>query len=225
MNNKQSGSTVLLVLSILATISVCIGASLAYTQTINRNVQRTVALQQATEIGDGSIELAFAAWRKICRAQPNVPLPTNSFSSIPLPSSSNFPAVPNFSASRSASSTATISNFTVQAVDPQFIPVSDPAAAPQPATGRDPGAVSFYYLASADVSLPALSAPVVAKVRRVFQKEFVSPWNWAIFYNDPLEIHPGPPFTVTGWVHTNETLYTAHSSLTFGSKSTYSDDW
>ena len=63
------------------------------------------------------------------------------------------------------------------------------------------------------------------KVRRVFQKQQLSPWNFAIFYVDPLEIHPGPPFTVTGWVHTNSDLYTAHSTLTFADKVTYASDW
>ena len=66
---------------------------------------------------------------------------------------------------------------------------------------------------------------VYAKVRRVFQKQQLSPWNFAIFYVDPLEIHPGPLFTVTGWVHTNSDLYTGHSSLTFADKVTYASDW
>jgi hypothetical protein len=66
---------------------------------------------------------------------------------------------------------------------------------------------------------------VVAKVRRVFQKQQISPWNFAIFYVDPLEIHPGPDFTVTGWVHTNSDLYTGHNTLTFADKVTYAASW
>ena len=84
---------------------------------------------------------------------------------------------------------------------------------------------NFDYIASADVTLPALGPAgkrtVVAKVRRVFQKQQVSPWNFAIFYVDPLEIHPGAPFTVTGWVHTNSDLYTGHDYLTFADKVTH----
>ena len=67
--------------------------------------------------------------------------------------------------------------------------------------------------------------PIVAKVTRVFQKQQISPWNFAIFYVDPLEIHPGPTFVVTGWVHTNSDLFTGHSSLTFADKVTYGEDW
>jgi len=84
---------------------------------------------------------------------------------------------------------------------------------------------SYNYIASADVTLPTLTGTVAAKVRRVFSKQQLSPWNYAIFYADPLEIHPGPPFTVTGWVHTNFNLYTAHSTLTFADKVTYASDW
>jgi hypothetical protein len=62
-------------------------------------------------------------------------------------------------------------------------------------------------------------------VQRVFQKELISPWNYAIFYVDPLEIHPGPDFWVTGMVHTNSTLYTGHDTLHFMDKVTYTNDW
>jgi hypothetical protein len=84
---------------------------------------------------------------------------------------------------------------------------------------------SYNYMASADVTLPTLRGNVVAKVRRVFSKQQLSPWNWAIFYVDPLEIHPGAPMTVTGWVNTNSNLYTAHNTLTFADKVTYASDW
>src|SRR4029077_11567177 len=40
-----------------------------------------------------------------------------------------------------------------------------------------------------------------------------------------LEIHPGPQFTVTGWVHTNSNLYTGHDSLWFADKVTFGSAW
>ena len=86
--------------------------------------------------------------------------------------------------------------------------------------------VTYNYIASADVTLPAPNgSPVVARVRRVFSKQLLPPWNWAIFYVDPLEIHPGPKFTITGRVHTNSNLYTGHNTLTFADKVTYGSDW
>ena len=114
-----------------------------------------------------------------------------------------------------------ISNYKVVAVTPEWTALSAANATPIPTLGQinttvpslDPllnkkiktTPLVYNYVASADVTLPGLgpAGNVVAKVRRVFQRQQLSPWNFAIFYADPLEIHPGAPFTVTGWVHTN----------------------
>lgn len=227
VTRNESGGAILVALAIFTTLSVCILMSLMLTQTVGRNVQRSNTMQTATEIGDGALELAFSSWRNICRLKPNQALATDSFDTeIPLPTAANFPLVPNFSATYGASAAATISNFRVAAVDPEMNPLASISTPPPAATGQNPGSTSYFYVASADVSLPVVSGnPLVVKVRRVFQKEIISPWNWAIFFHDDLEMHPGPPFTVTGWVHTNGTLYTGHDSLTFASKASYSQDW
>src|SRR5581483_1660473 len=122
-------------------------------------------------------------------------------------------------------------NYKVVAADAEWKPLASSTATPVPSVGRSQTSqtkttsATYNYIASVDVTLPALRGSVVAKVRRTFQKQQLSPWNFAIFYVDPLEIHPGPAFTVTGWVHTNSDLYTAHSSLTFADKVTYGSDW
>lgn len=66
---------------------------------------------------------------------------------------------------------------------------------------------------------------VVARVRRVFQKEVISLWRYALFFDDDMEIHPGPAMDVTGDVHTNGSLYTGHKTLTLSGKTTYTDSW
>ena len=103
--------------------------------------------------------------------------------------------------------------------------MADDTAVPTKQIGQGPDTVIYNYLASAYVTLPTLRGNVVAKVQRIFQKRQESPWNWAIFFNDPLEIHPGPIFHVTGWVHTNSNLYTGHDSLYFDDKVSYGGDW
>lgn len=234
MKQDEQGSTIVIVVVVLATLVVFVGAALSYTQTLGRQVSRTNAMQQAQEIGDGAIELAFSSWREICRENSNQSLPTSSFQSIALPTQANFPGIPNFTASAAPSlSPATIlSNFRVQAVDPQITTVDgfgdsslNNHTVPPPGIGQSPGQNSAYYLATADVVLPALGGPVRVNVRRVFQKQIISPWNWAVFYNDALEMQPAPPMNVTGWVHTNSNLYTAASTLTFDAKSTFSLSW
>jgi hypothetical protein len=250
--HKQSGSTLIVVMSILATLMVIVGVSAEYTSNISRNVQRTNTLGSAVTVGDSCIELLFANWRATCRSNPTQPLATSSFSSIALPTVTMFPSLqslpsPYFSFGASATdyytnNTAnppTISNFKVVATDAEWVPMATAAATPEPIMGQVDHNVDsaewsanykktpavFNYLASADITLPTVKGNVVAKVRRVFQKQQLSPWNFAIFYVDPLEIHPGPLFTVTGWVHTNSDLYTAHNSLTFADRVTYAGDW
>ncbi|MEP7014166.1 MAG: hypothetical protein ABI925_01880 [Verrucomicrobiota bacterium] len=225
----------------MATLMVVVGIAAEYTTTVNRLVQRTTNSQKAVALADATIEQLFANWRAICRATPTSPLPTNSFGSVPLPTSSqlNMPSVTNFAKAGTLTdlsdeydSNYTVSNVKIVAVDGTLRPLSGGAGTPPtPAVGMsqtgvtNTTAASYNYIASADVTLPALKGNVVAKVRRVFSKQQLSPWNWAIFYVDPLEIHPGPPFTVTGWVHTNFNLYTAHNTLTFADKVTYASDW
>ena len=242
---KQSGSSLVVVISVLATLMVVVGVAAEYTWTVNRHVQRSNTQQTAIAVGDSCIEIMFANWRKICSTTPTTTLPTNAFNTlqIPLPTYAqlNLPNVTKFAlrgfdddpANDEYDKTYTISNYKVVAVTPEWTTLLSPGTAPMPSLGQTAGpptpttTVAYNYMASVDVTLPALGkdGSVVAKVRRAFQKQQMSPWNFAIFYVDPLEIHPGPDFTVTGWVHTNSDLYTGHESLTFADKVTYGSDW
>ena len=223
---KGNGSALVVVMSVMATLLVTVAIAIEYTTAIHKNVQRSRWLNNATTVGDGSMELLFGYWREVCRGNTNVPMPTTAFAAVPLPTSTQFPDVFNFSATRATDSTGsfTISNYGVQAVDPELNPIASNAP-PPPGIGMSATSATYNYLASADVTLAAMGSKMTAKVRRVFQKQQLSPWNWAIFYVDLLEIQPGPPFTVTGWVHTNGDLYTGHNTLTFADKVTYGRDW
>ena len=239
-SHKQSGSSLIVVLITTATLMVIVGIAAEYTTTINRFVQRTTTLQTAMAVGDATLEQLFSNWRGICRATPTTPLTTSSFATIPLPTYSqlNLPNVAKFAKAGTLADlsdeydpTYTISNVKIVAVDGLLQPLASAGTAPVPAVGMAQTGVvnttsaSYNYVASADVTLPTATGNVVAKVRRVLSKQQLSPWNWAIFYVDPLEIHPGPPFVVTGWVNTNSNLYTAHNTLTFADKVTYASDW
>jgi len=226
LKTHERGSAIMVVLLVVAILTVTLGIAVEYTATTHRNVQRSTSLQNAVAIGDGALDILFGYWREVCRGNTNLPMPTNSFAAVPLPTSSHFPNISNFSATRTADSTGghIVSNYQVQAVDPQLNVIA-PSTQPPPGIGQSSNSATYNYLASADVMIPALRGNLTAKVRRVFQKQQLSPWNWAIFYLDLLEIHPGPPFTVTGWVHTNGDLYTGHNTLTFADKTTYGHDW
>ena len=234
-NKKETGSAIVLVISILATLMVIVGVALAYTMNIGRNTERSNRLQSAIAVADGCLEHNFAQWRNFCR-QPGIPKPptTSQLTGLPLPTAKEFPDIPNFSATRKPfddKSTVTVQQCTVEAVDPQFQPVPPPSPSPTPANAPVPpdsgdgNVLTYNYRASAYVTLPGPGGNLVAKVQRIFQQQRESPFIYAIFYVDPLEIHPGAPLTVTGRVHTNSDLYTAHDLLNFAQKATYSGAW
>jgi hypothetical protein len=238
---NESASSLAVVLLTIATLAVIVGVTLDYSTNVNRLVQRTTTLQTAVAAADATIEQLFANWRAICRATPSTPLASNAFASVSLPTNSqlNLPGNSNFAKAGAASdlsdeydATYTVSNVKIVAVDGTLQSMGGATIAPSAAVGMsqtgadNTTSASYNYLASADVTLPTLRGNVVAKVRRVFSKRQLSPWNWAIFYVDPLEIHPGAPMTVTGWVNTNSNLYTGHgANLTFADKVTYASDW
>lgn len=231
----------MLVISVMATLMIIVAVAAEYTMTINRNVQRSNRLQSAIAIADGCLDYTFAHWRAACREMPSVAIKTNQLSGIPLPSVTQFPdaamsaaGLPNFSVTASnysAGSTTMVQQCKVVAVNPLFASIGAdatpaPAIGPAATTADDAATTAtFNYLATAYVTLPGMRGNLVAKVQRLFHKERASPWNWAIFYVDPLEIHPGPRFDVTGWVHTNSDLYTAHDTLWFQDKATFSGKW
>jgi hypothetical protein len=231
----ESGTALVVVMSILATLLVLVGVSFDYTQTINRHVQRSDNLENAISIGDGTIDLMFGYWREACRTQSNLSPTTNNLKAatvLPLPTGGSagtlFPNVSNFTASRNANSGNTvnlISNYKIVAADPQLVQMQDDDTPPTPGVGQQPTNVTYNYIASVDVTLPTMRGNITTQIRRVFQKEQVSPWAFAIFYVDPLEIHPGPLFKIDGPVATNSDLYTAHNTLQFFDKVTYGGKW
>ena len=225
----KCGSAIVVVLSITVTVAVIIAVAMEYTNTIRRHVQRGEALQSAISIADGTLESAFCYWRGICRLNTDTPLNTIAFAAIPLPTQAQFPNINGFTASPIPADLTldhppTLSNFNVIAVDPEFNPI-DSVATLVPGMGQGPTTKVYYYLAQADVTLPVIKGHVTAKVRRVLEKQQISPWNYAIFYVDPLEIQPGALMNVYGWVHTNGDLYTGHNLLHFLDKVTYASDW
>ena len=155
---------------------------------------------------------------------------------IPLPATSYFPTEPNY----------TVSQYRIQAVDPMVDLDANgnsqqettwgsgtytslaAGSVPPPAYGPNTWQYSYYYLASVDVSVPALgtnSGTVTAKVRRVFEKKFDMPWTYAMLYMDDLEFQPSASFTLTGPVQTNGSLYIGTSYFTATDRVGYSGDY
>ena len=217
--------TVMMVLSTLIGLSLC---ALVYTSSVAKNVARSNNYRQEIDMADGALEQAFAWWRETCRAKSNISRPGIDFSGLPLPTAAMFPKVAGFSAQTAANSSlsnpVTLADYKIQAVDPQYNVVDQNATPPQ-GYGMSIGTRTTYYKASVDAYLPTRGQPMLVKLRRIFEKQVIAPWNYAIFFVDDLEIQPGPAFNVSGWVHSNGNVYTGHNTLNFANKMSYGNDW
>lgn len=227
-SRTSSGNVLAVTVITLAFVSVFVGLAVEYTNNIGRNVQRSILLRQAINIADSSTEMSFAAWREISRDKGTsyVLKKSDLDGELPTPTPGNFPGVPAYN----------LSNYTVRPLNSSWVALNGARAIPAKIAGQNKNDHSYYFLASADVVIPTVTSKnptskdskdgnVIAQVRRVFQKETLSLWRHAIFFNDDLEMHPGPLQRVNGEVHTNANFYTAHKTLTLDGKSTYSGLW
>jgi hypothetical protein len=204
-SSRETGSTITVAIIITTMLAAFVALAVDYTSHVGRMAQRDRVFNNAVEIGDGCLELAFGSWRKLAASAGVKNPPTATFANIPQPIASYFPSFPN----------AVISNFRVQAVTPtvelasDHPPVSSLGANDPPieTTGPGEGTFSYFYLATVDVTLPYLRGTLTAKVRRIFERRYTSAVNWQMLMNDNLELHPNSPLTMNGWVHTNGNLY------------------
>lgn len=213
-NSDTRGNVLLVCLSVMLIASFIVATALTLTHGISRNSNRSTIRNASTQMALGAIDMAFSSWREIARRQWNTPPTTSDLAAIRQAVITDFGNEPGYS----------ISNVSVSAVSPQLAVLAG-ATTPVAAFGPSDATTSYYYLASADVTASFLGGPLTTHVRRLFEKQIISPWNYAIFYDDDLELHPGASQEITGWVHTNGVLYTAHSLLTFDSKVTDVQGW
>lgn len=215
LHRRNTGNTLVVTLTTITVLSVLIGTAVSLTQTVARNTDRARARSQAIAFADAAIESAFAQWRRETRsaAPPDAPAPSENYfaSRITAPTTTELPG------------SYTLRQLRVAATDPR-LNLQSANQTPVPSEGVNAQDKTYYYLAMADVVMPGVQGTVEVKVRRVFAKRNQSPWQYAIFFNDRLEFHPGPSQIVDGWVHTNSNLYTAQNSLQFKDKVTFAGE-
>jgi hypothetical protein len=215
-SRANRGSTLPAALIIVLVLCVMIAAAFELTNGIGRNTQGAGAVESAIAVADGSLDYLYANWRHIARTSSNLAPATSEFANILAPAMGTyFPDMKQ----------CTLNNFGVVAVDPLLQSLPDATTPPVKQTGRGPGTSSYSYLASADVDVKVIGRTVTQKVRRVFQKRIQSPWNFALFSQDILEIQPSAPLTLTGWVHSNNNVYTGSNQLTVTDRITTAGTW
>ncbi|HMJ05539.1 MAG TPA: hypothetical protein VK474_04725, partial [Chthoniobacterales bacterium] len=196
-----------------------------------RNIYRTTwTTTSATYNGGASLSFVGTNYFRTAMYSPlPAPTPVPGMSPaatppvIPVPARSLFPSDANYA----------VTQYRIQGVDPMisldssenavveggnkgsggFIPLNA-GTIPPASYGPNDWQYSLFYLAAVDVTVPALTGNVTAKVRRVFEKKFDQPWTYAMFYVDDLEFQPSSAFTISGPVHTNGNLYIGTSNFT-----------
>jgi Tfp pilus assembly protein PilE len=224
MRTQQSGATIVVVISVMATLAIFTAAALDYTFTMARNVERSNKLASEAAIANGCLQQEFMYWREVCRSSATQGPSGSAFANVPLPTQAEFSNISNFTATTGSGSSYTVSNYGITALNPQLQAVAS-SASPIPAIGMSGSNLTYFYKATATINMPDRGANVQLNANQIFEQQYQNPWQWAIFYVDPLEIHPGAPFTIDGWVQTNSSLWTAMSDLTFGGQVTYGTTW
>jgi hypothetical protein len=244
--HKQSGSTFIVVLILMVVLTALVGAAYEYTTSLQRNVQRSVAMLQAQAIGNAAIEVEYAQWKQIYASQQTQILPADTasttgtyFRNIKKLEDSTVSGtgvwfnntgtsnVIGASSTNWRSGGWTITNYGIVAADYNFAVSSSGTPSrcydvQPPLNTTNSSALnngsSYYYIARADVSMPTVSGTITVRVQRIFRKQYVNPFQYAIYYNDPLEINPGATFGVTGKVFTNKEMWINSSVATFNDK-------
>ena len=239
MKHRESGSTVVLSIIVIAVLAMCVAGALDYTLQTYRDSQQSNGRAQAIAAATGALDLAFVQWREACRQQENQNL---SISAITGGSAGWTSTGPTYSSLAGSSAVAgsfmniagvtnpvTVTLSALDATNPDSVanPITSGTAIPSQALSITMPTWSF--LAKATASFQSVKGTQTVTVCRVFQKVTTSPWQYAIFYNDDLEINPGATMNVNGVVQTNANLYTGGSNgtnhLTFFNTVNYAGNW
>src|SRR5450631_1455214 len=84
--SNQSGSTLMVVITIMSILMVVVALAFEYTTNETRNVQRSNTFQTALAVGDSAIDVLFNNWRTTCRTSPSTVYKTSDFSAVATPS-------------------------------------------------------------------------------------------------------------------------------------------
>lgn len=224
---SKHGSTLLVAVSLLAIITVLVGVALTATTHQGRFAKRDTDFTSAQAAADGALEYAYASWKEIIRGNGLRP-PTNT-----QVNATNLPPPTSALHAGFQSKGITFSNFGIvnanqwgETVDSSGTTITDPVGIGVTNVPGYPGwsGSASYYRAQVTASSPTFNQPVTADITRYFQVTGVPILQAAIFFDYDIELHPGPPMTINGLVHTNGDLWVATGSpntLQFNSNVSY----
>lgn len=221
---RESASTLILVIFVVALLVVFIGLALDYTAHTARTSARAGDYTRAQALANGALEAAYKRWQVYMASKQ-----ASVIGSYTTPA--NFQSITGSLAAQ-INSAASSSGFTITSLN--IIPVdrADNAVASQAKTYASVGpmtnvpgwtATTYTYCAQA-VATKTADTSLVVSVSRYFQQADASLFQAMLFFQNDLELHPGPAMTLYGLVHTNANMYAAAGSggsITFSSNVSY----
>jgi hypothetical protein len=226
--HSRAGSGLVAAMIVLATIATLVGVALNLTSTFARQAGRQRTVLHAQSAAESAVEYIYAKWKQDIKANAYAAVPTSIFG---LPSTLH-PALASSPSTGTGLSPVfapwplTLPTIVAYITTDQWGAIT--GSATQVKVWNVPGypgwsGNSIFYRAQASVSGSGINAQ---GVRRYMQLTFVPLFQAAIFYEDKLEIHPGPPMTITGLVHTNSDLEVlAYSTLKFMENVSYAGNY
>lgn len=217
--NRGYALASVLIFSVL--LSLTAAALLKYSGSEFRLNQRNNLRFQAKNGAEAMLE--YGASEIMMRLQKNLNFSNGELTSNPLTAGASRKATlyPTSAGSYNNVGSGGLSFWASQYTEPttRYIDPADPGNAYDPLRGQFARTQTIRLLASATSSVPELS--VTQYATQSIEIRDVSLFNYAIFYNIAMEVHPGPNMTITGPVHSNvDTYMTSNTGNTLAFLST-----
>ncbi len=235
---RVRGSTLVVAVFIVALLASFIGLAVDYTANTGLAMRRARDLTTAQTLANGALETLYQNWYQW--------VSTHQAQSIPIsPSASSYTAKGSIQSIAAAlqsplniamaSNNFTLASLTLVPVDRTDAPVpishfaANSASTSSPSTGSGtkgamnnvPSWVATTYSYHAVATVQKTNDPnFTVTVSRYFQQYDASLFQAMLFFQNDLELHPGPNMTLYGLVHTNSNMYAVAGSgggLTFSS--------
>lgn len=214
------GNILVITLITITIISVLAGASFTLTSATNRYATRDLTMHQAQALAEGSLEIAFAQWKRYMDTHLN-------YSNSNAPTANDLKFIGDNPPSTHPALQDRFNGFVLNPNTYKVVPIgrtdpADPASAlvelsgttAVPNVGIVPGASAFTtttniyrYKATAEVTGSSPNGPVTISLSRFFEVSWSPLVQKAIFYEDTMDIFPGAKMDIIGDVHANGTVY------------------
>ncbi|MDZ4816389.1 MAG: hypothetical protein SGI71_09010 [Verrucomicrobiota bacterium] len=200
ITNKESGGTILIVVMIMMGISMLtLGSVMLSTRQSSMLSDRANNRLEAINSAEAGLEKSYADFRTVVFADAalsTVPTLSNCTANI------NLGSVP--SGYYKASDGYDYQVNTLVPLDALGVPSSTPIDS---STMTNLGQREYRYLSICHVKRNQGSNPIVVKIQREIKYTIKPLFQYAIFYNQDLELYNGPNMIIDGKVHSNGKLY------------------